>query len=111
MPVTNFLSQQNWRYDKVDLLIPALCYVRPDDIRALVDEAHRLGLGVIIDVVYNHLGPDGNYLGVYSPHYFSQRHHTPWGQAQNYDGPHSGPVRQFFIANALHWLHEYHIDG
>src|SRR5262249_7160803 len=75
------------------------------------DRAHQLGLAVLLDVVYNHLGPDGNYLGVYSPYFASARHHSPWGQAMNFDGEHSEMVRAFFIDNALHWLHEYHLDG
>ncbi len=111
MPVADFPGKRNWGYDGVDLFASARCYGRPDDLRRLVDEAHRLGLAVLLDVVYNHLGPDGNYLAVYSPYYFSQRHHTHWGQALNFDGEHSEPVRAFFIANALHWIHEYHIDG
>src|SRR5262249_38468012 len=76
-----------------------------------VDASHRLGLAVILDVVYNHFGPDGNYLGVYSPYYFSTRHHTAWGQALNFDGDHHHQVRAFFVENALHWIHEYHMDG
>lgn len=111
MPVADFPGQRNWGYDGVDLFAPARCYGRPDDLRKLVDAAHRLGLAVILDVVYNHLGPDGNYLGVYSPYYFSQRHHTAWGQALNFDDDHSQQVRAFFIENALHWIHEYHMDG
>ncbi|MCI0680767.1 MAG: malto-oligosyltrehalose trehalohydrolase [Gemmataceae bacterium] len=111
MPVADFPGQRNWGYDGVSLFAPARCYGRPDDLRRLVDEAHRLGLGVILDVVYNHLGPDGNYLGVYSPYYFTERHHTAWGAAVNFDGEHSEPVRRFFIENALHWVHEYHVDG
>jgi maltooligosyltrehalose trehalohydrolase len=111
MPVADFPGKRNWGYDGVDLFAPARCYGRPDDLRRLVDASHRQGLAVILDVVYNHLGPDGNYLGVYSPYYFSKRHHTAWGQALNFDGEHNQPVRAFFIENALHWIHEYHIDG
>jgi maltooligosyltrehalose trehalohydrolase len=111
MPVADFPGQRNWGYDGVDLFAPARCYGTPDDLRALADEAHRLGLAVILDVVYNHLGPDGSCLGRYSPYYFSNRHGTPWGKALNFDGPFSGPVRRFFLENALHWIHEYHIDG
>lgn len=111
MPVADFPGQRNWGYDGVDLFAPARCYGRPDDLRRLVDTAHRLGLAVILDVVYNHLGPDGNYLGAYSPYYFTDRHATPWGVALNFDGQGSDQVRRFFIENALHWVHEYHVDG
>lgn len=111
MPLADFPGQRNWGYDGVDLFAPARCYGRPDDFRRLVDETHRHGLAVHLDVVYNHLGPDGNYLACYSPYYFSAKHHTAWGAAVNLDGPQSPPVRSFFIENALHWIHEYHIDG
>ena len=111
MPVADFPGKRNWGYDGVNLFAPARCYGRPDDLRRLVDASHRLGLAVILDVVYNHFGPDGNYLGVYSPYYFSKRHHTAWGQALNFNGDHHHQVRAVFIENALHWLHEYHIDG
>jgi len=111
MPIADFPGRWNWGYDGVDLFAPARCYGRPDDLRRLVDEAHRAGLAVLIDVVYNHLGPDGNYLGVYSPYYFSKGHHTAWGEALNFDGAHHDRVRELFIENALHWIHEYHADG
>jgi maltooligosyltrehalose trehalohydrolase len=111
MPVADFPGERNWGYDGVDLYAPARCYGKPDELCQLVDQAHQLGLAVLLDVVYNHLGPDGNYLGCYSPYYFSTRHHSPWGQALNFDGEHSCMVRAFFIDNALHWLHEYHLDG
>jgi maltooligosyltrehalose trehalohydrolase len=111
MPVADFPGERNWGYDGVSPFAPARCYGSPDDLRALVDCAHGTGLAVWLDVVYNHLGPDGNYLGAFSPFIYSERHHTPWGKAINLDGPHSGPVRAFFIENALHWLHEYHLDG
>jgi maltooligosyltrehalose trehalohydrolase len=111
MPIADFPGARNWGYDGVALFAPARCYGTPDDLRALIDAAHRAGLGVFLDVVYNHLGPDGNYLGCFSPYYFSRRHQTPWGDAVNLDGPHSDMVRGFFIENALHWVHEYHIDG
>jgi len=111
MPVADFPGARNWGYDGVALFAPARCYGRPDDLRRVVDAAHRLGVGVILDVVYNHLGPDGNYLGRFSPYYFSKRHQTPWGDAVNLDGPHGDMVRAFFIENALHWVHEYHLDG
>jgi maltooligosyltrehalose trehalohydrolase len=111
MPVAEFPGERNWGYDGVDLFAPAHVYGRPDDLRQLVDTAHRLGLAVILDVVYNHLGPDGNYLSAYSPFYFTDRHRTAWGPALNFDGEHSEETRRFFIENALHWVHEYHVDG
>ncbi|MBN2573627.1 MAG: malto-oligosyltrehalose trehalohydrolase [Deltaproteobacteria bacterium] len=111
LPLGDFPGRRNWGYDGVCLFAPARCYGAPDDLRALVDEAHRLGLAMFLDVVYNHLGPDGNYLGVYSPHYFTDRHRTPWGLGANLDGPHSEHARAFLIENALHWLVEYHFDG
>ena len=111
MPVADFSGQRNWGYDGVALFAPARCYGQPDDLRRLVDSAHRAGLAVLLDVVYNHLGPDGNYLAAFSPYYFSKRHRTTWGTGLNLDGEHSEPVRNFFIQNALHWIHEYHLDG
>jgi maltooligosyltrehalose trehalohydrolase len=111
MPVADFPGQRNWGYDGVDLFAPARCYGQPDDLRRLVDAAHGFGLAVLLDVVYNHLGPDGNYLSAYSPYYFSKQHPTTWGAALNLDGPHSEMVRAFFIENALHWITEYHLDG
>ena len=111
MPVADFPGQRNWGYDGVDLFAPARVYGRPDDLRRLVNEAHRLGLAVFMDVVYNHLGPEGNYLPTFSPYYFSSEHTNPWGQALNFDREHSSMVRRFFIENAMHWIHEYHIDG
>jgi maltooligosyltrehalose trehalohydrolase len=111
MPVSDFPGVRNWGYDGVDLFAPARCYGRPDDLRQLVNEAHALGIAVVLDVVYNHLGPEGNYLSVFSPYYFSDTHTNPWGKGLNFDGPNSSMVRQFFIENALHWVHEYHVDG
>ncbi len=111
MPVADFPGQRNWGYDGVNLFAPARCYGRPDDLRRLVDAAHSLGLAVFLDVVYNHFGPDGNYMGFYSPCYFSKTHQSPWGAGLNFDGENSLPVRDYFIENALHWIHEYHIDG
>jgi maltooligosyltrehalose trehalohydrolase len=111
MPVGDFPGRRNWGYDGVSLFAPARCYGTPDDLRRLVDTAHSIGLGVLVDAVYNHLGPDGAYLGLFSPEYFSDRHRTPWGGAVNLDGPASPHVRAFFIENALHWLHEYRFDG
>ncbi len=111
MPVAAFSGRWNWGYDGVALLAPASCYGRPDDLRELVDSAHRLGLAVLLDVVYNHFGPDGAYQGAFSPGYFTEQHRTPWGAAVNLDGPLSGMVRDFLVENALAWLHEYHLDG
>lgn len=111
MPVADFPGNRNWGYDGVDLFAPARCYGHPDDLRRFVDRAHSLGLAVFLDVVYNHFGPEGNYVSKFSPYYFSVQHKNPWGQAINFDGDHSSMVRAFFFENALHWLHEYHIDG
>jgi maltooligosyltrehalose trehalohydrolase len=111
MPVADFPGRFGWGYDGVDLFAPTRLYGRPDDFRAFVDRAHALGLGVILDVVYNHLGPDGNYLEAFSPAYFSESHKTDWGKALNFDGPDSGPVREFFTSNAAYWIDEFHLDG
>ena len=111
MPVAEFSGRWNWGYDGVDLWAPFHGYGTPDDFRAFVDEAHHLGLGVILDVVYNHLGPDGNYLGQYTSHYVTDRYKNAWGEAMNLDGPESSHVREFFIENACMWIREYHLDG
>ena len=111
MPVADFPGARNWGYDGVAPFAPARCYGTPDDLRRLVDAAHAAGLAVLLDVVYNHLGPDGAYLGRYSPYYFTDRHQSPWGAGLDLDGPHSAGVRRYFIENALHWVHEYHVDG
>lgn len=111
LPVADFPGERNWGYDGVLLYAPARAYGHPDDLRALVDAAHRLGLTVILDVVYNHFGPDGNYLGVYSPSFQSAKHETPWGAAINFDGPESAPVRAFYLANLWYWMEEFHIDA
>jgi maltooligosyltrehalose trehalohydrolase len=111
MPVADFPGDRNWGYDGVALFAPARCYGGPDDLRALVDAAHRHGLAVYLDVVYNHLGPDGAYANAFSAHYFTDRHQSPWGRGVNLDGPFSAEVRRFFIENALHWVREYHVDG
>jgi len=111
MPVADFPGERNWGYDGVCLFAPARAYGGPDALRRLVDAAHARGLAVILDVVYNHLGPDGNYLREFSRSYFTDRHTTPWGDALNFDGPGSRPVRDLFIANAQYWAHEYHLDG
>ena len=111
MPLADFPGRANWGYDGVLPFAPDSRYGRPADLKALIVAAHGLGLMVFIDVVYNHFGPDGNYLGVYAPPFFTARHHTPWGDAINFDGPGSAAVRAYFIANARYWLHEYHCDG
>jgi maltooligosyltrehalose trehalohydrolase len=111
MPVGDFPGARNWGYDGVAIFAPSRAYGRPEDLQALADAAHQHGIAVILDVVYNHLGPDGAYANVFSPYYFTSRHTSPWGQGVNLDGPHSGDVRAFFITNALHWIREYHIDG
>jgi maltooligosyltrehalose trehalohydrolase len=110
MPLADFPGRWNWGYDGVLLFAPDSSYGRPDDLRAFVDRAHGLGLMVFLDVVYNHFGPEGNYLAAYAP-FFTDRHTTPWGVAVNYDGAESRHVRAFIAANAAHWLAEYHIDG
>lgn len=111
MPVNEFPGRFGWGYDGVHPFAPTQLYGPPDDFRIFVDEAHRLGLAVILDVVYNHLGPDGNYFREFSPHYFTSRHETDWGEAINYYAEQCGPVREFFIANAGYWIREYHLDG
>ena len=111
MPVADSAGKWNWGYDGVDLFAVRRTYGTPDDFRHFVNAAHEKGLAVILDVVYNHLGPEGNYSGEFGP-YLSERHRTVWGEAPNFDDPvHSGPVRRFFIANAVSWFDEYHIDG
>jgi maltooligosyltrehalose trehalohydrolase len=111
MPVADFAGARNWGYDGVCLFSPSRAYGQPDDLRSLVDTAHHLGLGVFLDVVYNHLGPEGAYLPEFIPDYLTSRHHTPWGRAVNLDGPDSAIVREYILANALHWVREYHVDG
>ena len=111
MPVGDFAGNHNWGYDGVAIFAPARCYGTPDRLRAMVDAAHRHGLAVVLDVVYNHFGPDGAYAHAFSPHYFSDRHESPWGRGINFDGPHSAEVRRFFIENALQWVRDYHVDG
>ncbi|MEX0611374.1 MAG: malto-oligosyltrehalose trehalohydrolase, partial [Pirellulales bacterium] len=111
MPVAAFPGKFGWGYDGVYWYAPTELYGSPDDFRSFVDEAHRLGLAVILDVVYNHFGPAGNYTAVFSPYYFSSQHDTEWGQAINFDGENSKPVRAFVTENAAYWVREYHIDG
>ena len=109
MPVADFPGDHNWGYDGVRLYAPARVYGQPDDLRALVDAAHAQGLAVILDVVYNHFGPDGNFLRQFSPDYFEHRHHTPWGEAINFSR--SPEVRAYYGANLVYWMREFHIDG
>jgi maltooligosyltrehalose trehalohydrolase len=111
MPVAEFPGRFGWGYDGVGLFAPTRLYGRPDDFRRFVDRAHGLSIAVILDVVYNHVGPDGNYLKSFSPDYFTGRYANEWGEAINFDGPQAGPVREFFIANAGYWIDEYHLDG
>lgn len=111
MPVNDFPGSHGWGYDGVNLFAPTRLYGTPDDFRAFVDQAHALNLGVILDVVYNHFGPDGNYLRPFSPHYVSDRYENEWGEAINFDGVNSGPVREFFLQNAEYWIAEFHLDG
>jgi maltooligosyltrehalose trehalohydrolase len=111
MPVADFPGRFGWGYDGVNLYAPTRLYGAPDDFRRFVDRAHAVGLAVILDVVYNHVGPDGNYLPQFSADYFTDRYKNEWGQAINFDGPNSGPVREFFSSNAAYWIDEYHLDG
>jgi maltooligosyltrehalose trehalohydrolase len=110
MPVAAFPGERNWGYDGVSPYAVQASYGGPEGLRRLVDAAHQLGLGVMLDVVYNHLGHEGNYLRVFGP-YFTARHHTPWGEAINYDDAGSREVRRYFVENALYWIREYHLDG
>jgi maltooligosyltrehalose trehalohydrolase len=110
MPVAQFPGTRNWGYDGVFPFAPQQSYGGPAGLKQFVDACHRKGLAVILDVVYNHLGPEGNYLHAFGP-YFTNRYQTPWGDAVNFDGPFSDGVRHFFIANACHWVCEYHLDG
>ena len=111
MPIGAFGGRFGWGYDGVLPFAPHPAYGTPDDLKHLVRQAHRLGLMVFLDVVYNHFGPDGNYLSAYAPEFFSRTHDSPWGKAINFDGPDSRTVRDFFIHNALYWIEEFRIDG
>jgi maltooligosyltrehalose trehalohydrolase len=111
MPVNEFNGPFGWGYDGVNLFAPTRLYGTPDELRCFIDRAHALGLGVILDVVYNHFGPSGNYLPRFSPQYLSTRYANEWGDAVNFDGEHSAPVREFFASNAAYWISEFHFDG
>ncbi len=111
MPVADFPGRFGWGYDGVNLFAPTRLYGEPDDFRRFVDTAHAHGIGVILDVVYNHLGPDGNYLKEFSEDYFTDRYTTDWGEAINFEGENSAPVREFCLANAGYWIDEFHLDG
>ena len=111
MPVADFPGRFGWGYDGVNLYAPTWLYGEPDDMRSFVNEAHARGIAVILDVVYNHVGPDGNYLRAFSPYYFSKKHSTDWGEAINYDDEHCAAVRDFFVHNAGYWISEFHLDG
>ena len=110
MPVADFAGRFGWGYDGVNEFAPSRLYGAPDDFREFVDAAHELRLGVLLDVVYNHLGPDGNYLSKFSSSYFAKKP-TEWGDAINFDGERSGPVREFFVSNARYWIEDFHVDG
>jgi maltooligosyltrehalose trehalohydrolase len=110
MPVAEFPGRRNWGYDGTFLFAPQASYGGPDGLKRLVDACHRAGLSAVLDVVYNHLGPEGNYLGEYGP-YFTDAHRTPWGSALNLDGPDSDAVRRLLLDNARYWLSEYHFDA
>jgi maltooligosyltrehalose trehalohydrolase len=111
MPVASFPGRRNWGYDGVGLYAPAAVYGGPEGLKKLINAAHAEGLAVILDVVYNHLGPDGNYFWAVSKHYFTERVKTPWGAAWDLDGEHSAPVREVMLANAEMWIRDYHADG
>lgn len=110
MPICQFPGKRNWGYDGVYPFAPQESYGGPVGLKKLVDAAHRIGIAIVLDVVYNHLGPEGNYVGRFGP-YFSDCYKTPWGDALNFDGPYSGGVREFFLQNVEYWIREYHVDG
>jgi maltooligosyltrehalose trehalohydrolase len=111
LPLSDFPGRFGWGYDGVSLFAPSRLYGRPDDLRRFIDDAHELGIAVILDVVYNHLGPDGNYIAEFAPRFFNPKIATDWGAAIHFDGPGSGPVREFYLANARYWIEEFHFDG
>ena len=111
MPVADFRGRWGWGYDGVYLYAPDASYGRPEEFKAFIEAAHRRGVAVLLDVVYNHFGPEGNYLSTYAPDFFTSRHRTPWGEAVNFDGPDAGPVRDFVIENAEYWIDAFGLDG
>src|SRR6185436_16983638 len=111
MPIADFPGTRGWGYDGVLPFAPDAAYGTPNDLKHLMDAAHRRGLAVMLDVVYNHFGPEGNWLHAYAKDFFTERHHTPWGAAINFDVAGSRNVRDFFIHNALYWLEEFRFDG
>src|SRR5262245_30041649 len=111
MPVADFPGRRNWGYDGVLTFTPDATYGPPESLKRLVQSAHRHGLMMLLDVVYNHFGPDGNYLHLYAPQFFTHRRYTPWGAAIDFDGAHGDTVRSFYVHHALYWLEEYHFDG
>jgi maltooligosyltrehalose trehalohydrolase len=111
MPIADFPGLFGWGYDGVNLFAPTRLYGEPDDYKKFIDTAHALGLAVILDVVYNHFGPDGNFLRAYSTDYFTHKYENEWGEAVNFDGPHSAAVRELYVSNAVYWITEYHFDG
>jgi maltooligosyltrehalose trehalohydrolase len=111
MPVAEFCGRRGWGYDGTSLFAPTRLYGEPDDLRRFVDRAHATGLAVLLDVVYNHLGPDGNYLKSFAAEYFTDRYDNEWGEPLNFDGPGSAAVREFFVSNAGYWIDEFHFDG
>jgi len=111
MPIGDFPGTRNWGYDGVFWYAPESSYGRPEDFKALIDAAHGFGLMVLLDVIYNHFGPEGNFLSTYAPDFFTERHETPWGAGINYDGDNSAAVRAFATDNALYWLEEFRLDG
>src|SRR4029079_11468249 len=111
MPVSDFPGRFGWGYDGVFPYAPAHQYGTPDDFRTFIDAAHGAGLGVILDVVYNHLGPDGCVFGAFAEEYFSRRYENEWGEALNFAGPSSARVREYFSDNAAYWIAAFHFDG
>src|SRR5437763_16303968 len=111
MPIADFPGRFGWGYDGVNLFAPTRLYGTPKDLRAFIDRAHALGLGVILDVVYNHFGPDGNYLGAFSDDYLRRDQENEWGDPINFDDRNSGPVREFFVTTGCYWVEEFHFDG
>ena len=111
MPVGDFRGRWGWGYDGVYPYAPDASYGRPEDFKAFIEAAHCRGVAVLLDVVYNHFGPEGNYLSSYAPGFFTLRHRTPWGEAVNFDGPDARPVRDFVVENAEYWIDAFHLDG